>query len=113
MFSINPRTGTLTFSNIVAALRASINATSCGVVTMIAPERATVWTIEHQIIELAPFYLPEELLCVTRDHRPAQDRRGGIVEQKTHRHQTQSILVNWHDLVLFRSHRAFSGAKHE
>ena len=45
MFSIRPSTGTFTFSNIVAALRASIKATSCGVVTMIAPDNATVCTI--------------------------------------------------------------------
>ena len=36
-----PRTGTFTFWNIARPLRASMSATSCGVVTMTAPESAT------------------------------------------------------------------------
>jgi len=45
MFSTSPKTFTFTFANMVAALRASIKATSCGVVTINAPESATVCTI--------------------------------------------------------------------
>src|SRR5881392_1885226 len=45
MFSMRPSTVTFTLSNIVAAFRASMSATSCGVVTRIAPESATVWTM--------------------------------------------------------------------
>ena len=39
MFSTIPSTGTLTFWNIASPLRASISETSCGVVTITAPER--------------------------------------------------------------------------
>ena len=39
MFSTMPSTGTLTFWNIARPLRASMSETSCGVVTMTAPER--------------------------------------------------------------------------
>ena len=45
MFSMMPRTGTLVLANMLAALRASMRATSCGVVTMSAPESATVCTM--------------------------------------------------------------------
>src|ERR1700737_4948869 len=48
MFSTSPSTGTLTFSNIVAALRASISATSCGVVTMMAPQNGRRRVVEQK-----------------------------------------------------------------
>ena len=41
MFSTMPSTGTLTFSNILSALRASSSAMSCGVVTITAPLTGT------------------------------------------------------------------------
>ena len=125
MFSITPSTGTLTFSNIVDALRASISATSCGVVTMIAPaERDRLHDrqldvagagreIEHEVIEFAPFDLPQKLLRVTRHHRPAQDRRRSVVEQETHRHQLEVVLLDRDDLVLFRRGRPIARAEHE
>jgi hypothetical protein len=43
MFSMRPRTGTFTFSNIRTPRRASISATSCGVETMTAPASGTRW----------------------------------------------------------------------
>src|ERR1051325_10037350 len=45
MFSTMPRTGTLTLRNIARPLRASISATSCGVVTMTAPVSGTFWVL--------------------------------------------------------------------
>lgn len=46
MFSMIPKIGTFTFSNIATPFAASINATSCGVVTITAPDRATRCAIE-------------------------------------------------------------------
>ena len=46
MFSMMPSTGTSTFWNIASPLRASINARSCGVHTMIAPANGTCCAIE-------------------------------------------------------------------
>jgi hypothetical protein len=43
MFSITPSTGTLTFSNILSALRASTTDRSLGVVTITAPESGACW----------------------------------------------------------------------
>ena len=43
MFSITPRIGTWVFSNIETPRRTSISATSCGVETTTAPDRATRW----------------------------------------------------------------------
>ena len=45
MFSTMPRTGTFVLANMAEAFRASMSATSCGVVTMTAPLRATVCTM--------------------------------------------------------------------
>src|SRR5437588_47818 len=42
MFSTMPRTGTRTCRNISSPLRASMRATSCGVVTITAPESGAV-----------------------------------------------------------------------
>ena len=41
MFSTMPSTGTFTLRNIASPLRASMSATSCGVVTITAPARGT------------------------------------------------------------------------
>ena len=125
MFSIRPSTGTFTFSNMVAALRASISATSCGVVTTIAPARCNGLhnrklniagarrQIEDEHIEFAPFHLPQKLLGVARHHRPAQNRRRAVVEQKSHRHQLQSVLFDRQNAIFFRRHRLFARAEHE
>ncbi len=43
MFSITPRIGTRVFSNMDTPRRTSISATSCGVETTTAPDRATRW----------------------------------------------------------------------
>ena len=43
MFSTMPSTGTLTLRNICRPLRASISATSCGVVTITAPASGIFW----------------------------------------------------------------------
>ncbi len=43
MFSTTPSTGARVFSNIDTPRRTSIRATSCGVETMTAPDRATRW----------------------------------------------------------------------
>ena len=45
MFSTMPRTGTSTLRNMLRPLRASINARSCGVETMIAPDSGTCWAM--------------------------------------------------------------------
>ena len=58
--------------------------------------------IEHEVIELAPLHLPEELLGVLRHHRPAQDRRGSVLEQEAHRHQFQSVALDRDDAVVLR-----------
>ena len=46
MFSTMPRTGTFIFRNICRPLRTSSSDTSWGVVTMIAPDRGSVWESE-------------------------------------------------------------------
>src|SRR5947207_4684857 len=69
--------------------------------------------VENQVIEFAPFDLPQKLLGVTRHHRSAQNSRRGVVEQKSHRHQTQAVLLDRNDLVFFRCHWSVSGAEHE
>ena len=43
MFSTMPMTGTLTLRNMASPLRASISATSCGVVTITAPASGMLW----------------------------------------------------------------------
>jgi hypothetical protein len=43
MFSTTPSTGTSTLRNIISPLRASSNAMSWGVVTMMAPASGTRW----------------------------------------------------------------------
>src|SRR5437762_245559 len=72
MFSTRPRTGTFTFANIVAALRASMSATSCGVVTMIAPA-------EHRrdarAVHVAIAQADARAVFVQRDGEVRGDRR--------------------------------------
>src|SRR5260370_42064129 len=124
MFSTNPSTGTFTFSNMVAALRASMSATSCGVVTMIAPESdrlhdrqlnvAGAWRqIENQEIEFPPVPLPQKLLGVTRHHRSAQNCRRGVVPEKAHRHQFEVVLLDRHDFVFISGSSPLTCAEHE
>ena len=69
--------------------------------------------IENQIIEFAPLHLPQKLLDVTRHHWPAQNSGRGVIEQKAHRHQAQSVLLDWNDLVFLRCHGPFPRAEHE
>ena len=69
--------------------------------------------IEHEIIELAPFDLSQELLRVSRDHRSAQNRRRSVIEQEPHRHQFQVVLLDRDDPILFGGHRAIADAEHE
>src|SRR4030095_6425071 len=71
------------------------------------------WKIENQIIELPPFYLPQKLLGVARNHRSAQNGRRSVVEQKSHRHETQSVLLNRNNLVFFRCRWALTRPEHE
>ena len=69
--------------------------------------------IEHEIIQFAPFDLPQELLSITGHHRSAQDRGRRVVEEKTHRHQFQSVLFDRNDAVVLGSHRPIARAEHE
>ena len=58
--------------------------------------------IEHEEIEVAPLDLPEKLLGVFRDHRPAQDGGRGVVEQEAHRHELQVVALDGDDAVVRR-----------
>ena len=90
MFSISPSTGTLTLSNIVAALRTSISAASEGGdddrserhrlrnrELDIAGARRK---IENQVIEFAPFDCPEIAESSASPSVPQNSRRG-VIEQ--------------------------------
>ena len=77
--------GTFTLANMETALRASMSATSCGVVTMIDAIDADGLhdgeldvagagrEIEHEVVEIFPSDLAEKLLGVAGGHRPADD----------------------------------------
>ena len=45
MFSMTPKTGTFSFSNIITAFVASSRDTLCGVVTMTAPAMGASWAM--------------------------------------------------------------------
>ena len=90
MFSTIPSTGTFTFWNIARPLRASMSDTSCGVVTMTAPESwifcvSVSWaspvpggrSIDEEV-ERPPGDVLEELLDGLHDHRAAPDH--GLVD---------------------------------
>ena len=73
MFSTTPSTGTFTFSNILPPRSASPTATSCGVVTMTAPETlrglhqgelrvaGAGRQVDDEVVELAPVHVAQEL----------------------------------------------------
>ena len=103
MFSTMPSTGTRTCRNISSPLRASIRLTSCGVVTITAPDNGRGLRqrqlgvagagrqIDDQIIELAPVDVGQELLRGTVHHRPAPDDGLFRRHQKAHRHQLEAV----------------------
>ena len=87
MFSTMPSTGMCTLSNICLARTTSASATSCGVVTSTAPaarmllrdgERHVAGArrqVDHQVVELAPVHVAQQLLERAVQHRPAPDER--------------------------------------
>ncbi len=61
-----------------------------------------------------PIHLPQKLLRVLRDHGPAQDRRRGVVQEKSHRHQLQAAALHGlNGIRLGIDHGPFIGAKHQ
>ena len=101
----------MTFWNIASPLRASISATSCGVVTMTAPERWIFCVsvscaspvpgrqVDDEEVELAPGDVPEELLDRLHHHRPAPDDRLVDVHQEPERHDPDAVPLDRDDLV--------------
>ena len=84
-----------TLVNMASPLRASISATSCGVVTMTAPESGDLLRqrelgvagarrqVDHQEVERAPLDVGEELLDRLHHHRTAPDHRRVGVEDRS------------------------------
>ena len=114
MFSTIPRIGTFSWRNIATARTASSRATSCGVQTTTAPVSGRLWArvsgtspvpgrqVDHQVVELAPFDLVEELLHDPVEHRPAHDHGAFGLEQEAHRHQLQAVGLDRLDPLAHR-----------
>src|SRR5450755_3683826 len=112
MFSMMPRTGTFTFWNIARPLRASMSATSCGVVTMTAPESATFRVRVSCASPVPGGKSTRRKSCVTQerldgleDHRPAPDHRRVDVHQEPDRHDAHAEPLDREDLLLLVNER--------
>jgi hypothetical protein len=103
MFSTTPSTRTSTFSNILRPLRASSSAMSWGVVTMTAPLTGTrcasvSWMspvpgrhVDHQVIELAPVGVAQQLRQRLGHHRPAPDHGLLGIDHEADRHDLDAV----------------------
>ena len=116
MFSTMPSTGTVTRSNIFTPRSASPTATSCGVVTMIAPvhlrrlhERelrvaGSRRHVDDEVVELAPRDVAQELRDDLHHDRPAPDRRLVALDQEAEADDLDAVRLERNDL--FVDHRS-------
>jgi len=91
---------------------------------MIAPSTATVctngqldvararWQVEHQVVQIVPGALPQELLHVARGDGAAHDHSRLVIDQEAHAHQLQIIALDRDDLLLVIRQRALVRAEH-
>ena len=97
-------------SNIFSPRRASINAMSCGVVTITAPVSGTRWLsvswmspdarrhVDEQVVEVAPVGLAQQLLeGLGRHHAPDHQVVG--LDRGSHRHHRPMVLQRLHRLL--------------
>ena len=106
MFSMMPSTGTSTLRNMLRPLRASSSATSCGVVTMTAPESGTFcarvsWAspVPGGRSTTRKSSSPQSTSrsnCVIAlmHHRAAPDHRRVLVDQEAHRHHLDAVVLH-------------------
>ncbi len=125
MFSTTPRIGTCTFRNISMPRFASSNATSCGVVTMIAPVTGTGLReaqlniagagrhVDDEVVELAPQRVVQNLVEGADDHRTAPDHGLVFVDEEADRVHLDAVRGDRMHLVAADDLRTLAAdAKH-
>ena len=118
-------TGTLMRRNIASALATSSTATSWGVVTSSAPrDRHRLGEgqlgvgrarrqVDHQVVELAPVDVAQELLDRAADERPAPDDRLALGHEELDRDDLDAVALERRDLALRAGGRRTFDAEHQ
>ncbi|KAG1715092.1 hypothetical protein GQR58_000041 [Nymphon striatum] len=124
MFSIIPWIGTFNWLNISMPLRASINATSCGVLTMIDPSTLRLLCkghlnvtrsrrqINQQHIQCAPLHLHHHLLQCAHQHGATPNNRLIIIGHQTNRHHGHAMIAQRQNCFAVRTGGAPADAQH-
>ena len=69
--------------------------------------------VEHEIIQMAPVHLPQELLRVAGDKRPAEHHGRAGIREKAHGHQFHAVTLDRDDAVVVRRGGLLRGPEHE